>query len=82
MQRLRARGGLLAHIDAMLICEHPKIGPYRDAIRASIAKIAGISIDRVAVKATTAEGLGFIGREEGMAAMAIATVRLPLDSTS
>jgi 2-C-methyl-D-erythritol 4-phosphate cytidylyltransferase / 2-C-methyl-D-erythritol 2,4-cyclodiphosphate synthase len=82
MQRLRARGGMLAHVDAMLICEHPKIGPYRDAIRASIAKIAGISIDRVAVKATTAEGLGFIGREEGMAAMAIATVRLPLDSTS
>ncbi|HLH10305.1 MAG TPA: bifunctional 2-C-methyl-D-erythritol 4-phosphate cytidylyltransferase/2-C-methyl-D-erythritol 2,4-cyclodiphosphate synthase [Methylovirgula sp.] len=80
MQRLHARGGMLAHIDAMVICERPKIGPFRDAIRARIAEIAGIEIDRVAVKATTAERLGFIGREEGVAAMAIATVRLPSQS--
>ncbi len=76
--RLRARGGMLAHIDATLICERPKIGPFRDAIRARIAAIAGISLDRVALKATTSERLGFTGREEGMAAMAVATVRLPL----
>ncbi len=77
VEKLRARGGMLAHIDAMLIGERPKIGPYRDAIRASIAKIAGISETRVAVKATTSERLGSLGREEGIAALAIATVRLP-----
>ncbi|MGH6817590.1 MAG: bifunctional 2-C-methyl-D-erythritol 4-phosphate cytidylyltransferase/2-C-methyl-D-erythritol 2,4-cyclodiphosphate synthase [Methylovirgula sp.] len=78
VEKLRARGGMLAHIDAMIICERPKIGAYRDSIRARIAEIADISIDRVAVKATTSERLGYIGREEGIAAMAIATVRLPL----
>lgn len=77
-QRLRDRGGMVAHIDATLICERPKIGPHRDAIRASLAAITGTSIDRIAVKATTSEHLGFTGREEGMAALAIATVRLPL----
>ncbi len=78
LDKLRARGGMLAHIDAMLIGERPKIGPYRDAIRASIAKLADIAEDRVAVKATTSERLGALGREEGIAALAIATVRLPL----
>lgn len=78
MQRLRARGGILAHLDATLICERPKIGPHRDAIRQSLAAITGVAIERVAIKATTSEHLGFTGREEGMAAMAIATVRLPL----
>jgi 2-C-methyl-D-erythritol 4-phosphate cytidylyltransferase/2-C-methyl-D-erythritol 2,4-cyclodiphosphate synthase len=78
VNKLRDRGGMLAHIDATLICERPKIGPHREAIRAKIAEIAGISLDRVAIKATTSERLGFTGREEGIAAMAIATVRLPL----
>jgi 2-C-methyl-D-erythritol 4-phosphate cytidylyltransferase / 2-C-methyl-D-erythritol 2,4-cyclodiphosphate synthase len=78
VERLRARGGMLVHVDAMLICERPKIGPHRDAIRSKIAEILGISEDRVAVKATTSERLGFTGREEGIAAMAIATVRLPI----
>lgn len=78
VRKLRARGGMLVHIDATLICERPKIGPYRDAIRGRIAEIAGIAVDRVAVKATTSERLGFTGREEGIAALAIATVRLPL----
>jgi 2-C-methyl-D-erythritol 4-phosphate cytidylyltransferase/2-C-methyl-D-erythritol 2,4-cyclodiphosphate synthase len=78
VDKLRARGGMLAHIDATLICERPKIGPHREAIRAKLAEIAGISVDRVAVKATTSERLGFTGREEGIAAMAIATVRLPV----
>ncbi len=77
-QRLRDRGGMIAHIDATIICERPKVGPHRDAIRASLAAITGVSIERIAIKATTSEHLGFTGREEGMAAMAIATVRLPL----
>ncbi len=78
MQKLRARGGMIAHLDATLICERPKIGPHRDAIRESLAAITGVSVERIAIKATTSEHLGFTGREEGMAAMAIATVRLPL----
>jgi 2-C-methyl-D-erythritol 4-phosphate cytidylyltransferase/2-C-methyl-D-erythritol 2,4-cyclodiphosphate synthase len=73
-----ARGGVIAHIDATLVCERPKIGPHRDAIRASIAKIVEIPLDRVAIKATTSEGLGFTGREEGIASLAVATIRLPL----
>ncbi|HEY8033416.1 MAG TPA: 2-C-methyl-D-erythritol 2,4-cyclodiphosphate synthase, partial [Methylocella sp.] len=70
-------GGVIAHIDATLVCERPKIGPHRDAIRASIAKIVEIPLDRVAIKATTSEGLGFTGREEGIASLALATIRLP-----
>jgi 2-C-methyl-D-erythritol 4-phosphate cytidylyltransferase / 2-C-methyl-D-erythritol 2,4-cyclodiphosphate synthase len=77
-EAVRARGGMIAHIDATIVCERPKIGPHRDAIRESIAKIVRISLDRVAIKATTSERLGFTGREEGMASMALATVRLPL----
>ncbi|HEY6254865.1 MAG TPA: bifunctional 2-C-methyl-D-erythritol 4-phosphate cytidylyltransferase/2-C-methyl-D-erythritol 2,4-cyclodiphosphate synthase [Xanthobacteraceae bacterium] len=77
VDRLRARGGRIAHLDVNVICEAPRIGPYRDAMRARIADIAGIDIARVAVKATTSEKLGFIGRSEGMAAFATATVRLP-----
>jgi 2-C-methyl-D-erythritol 4-phosphate cytidylyltransferase / 2-C-methyl-D-erythritol 2,4-cyclodiphosphate synthase len=75
--RVAARGGRIAHLDATLLCEAPKLAPHRDAIRARIAAIAGIEISRVGVKATTTEGLGFIGRKEGMAAMATATLRLP-----
>ncbi|MGH6836129.1 MAG: bifunctional 2-C-methyl-D-erythritol 4-phosphate cytidylyltransferase/2-C-methyl-D-erythritol 2,4-cyclodiphosphate synthase [Methylocella sp.] len=76
--KARARGGVIAHIDATLVCERPKLGPHRDAIRASIAAIVEIPLDRVAIKATTSEGLGFTGREEGIAALAVATIRLPL----
>ena len=67
----------VAHIDATLICERPKVGPHRDAIRARIAEIMDLPLDRVAVKATTSERLGFTGRQEGIAALAMATVRLP-----
>ena len=74
---VRARGGLVAHVDATLICETPKIGPHRDRIRANLARLMGLALDRVAVKATTSERLGFTGRQEGVAAMALATVRLP-----
>ncbi len=72
-----ARGGMVAHLDGTLICEAPKIGPHREAMRARIADICGMPLGRVAVKATTSEGLGFTGRREGIAAMAIATIRLP-----
>lgn len=76
-ERVAARGGRIAHLDLTIVCEAPKIGPHRDAMRQSIARIAGIGIDRVAVKATTSEQLGFTGRREGIAAYATATVRLP-----
>ena len=76
-ERVRARGGMIAHLDLNIVAEAPKIGPHRDAMRAAIARIAGVTIDRVAVKATTSETLGFTGRREGIVAYATATVRLP-----
>ncbi len=72
-----ARGGQIAHLDATVLCEAPKIGLHAEAIRMNIAKISGIDVGRVALKATTTERLGFLGRGEGIAAMATATVRLP-----
>jgi len=75
--KVRACGGRIAHLDATVLCESPKLAPHRDAICAKIAAIAGIEPSRVSVKATTTEGLGFIGRREGIAAMATATLRLP-----
>ncbi len=74
--RVKARGGKLINVDVTMMCEAPKIGPHRDAMRARLAEILEIDIDRVAVKATTTEQLGFPGRREGIAAMASATVRL------
>ena len=70
-------GGCIAHVDLTLILERPKIGPHRDAMRARIAEILGIDSARVSVKATTTERLGFLGRGEGVAAQATATIRLP-----
>lgn len=72
-----ARGGVIAHLDVTLICERPKIGPHRGAMQARIADLLGLPLDRVSVKATTTEKLGFTGREEGIAAQAVATLRLP-----
>ena len=72
-----ARGGMITHCDVTLICEAPKIGPHRAAMKAALADILKISADRVSVKATTTEQLGFTGRREGIAALATATVRLP-----
>jgi 2-C-methyl-D-erythritol 4-phosphate cytidylyltransferase/2-C-methyl-D-erythritol 2,4-cyclodiphosphate synthase len=80
VERVAARGGRIAHLEVTLICERPKIGPLRDAMRARIAEITGLDISRVAVKATTSERLGFTGREEGIAATACATIRLPWDN--
>jgi 2-C-methyl-D-erythritol 4-phosphate cytidylyltransferase / 2-C-methyl-D-erythritol 2,4-cyclodiphosphate synthase len=78
-ERVRARDGRIAALDLTLLCEAPRIGMHRDAMRTRIAAIAGISPTRVAVKATTTERLGFLGRGEGIAALATATVRLPGD---
>ncbi len=80
IERVTARGGRIANLEVTLICERPKIGPLRDTMRARIAEISGVDISRVAVKATTSERLGFTGREEGIAATASATVRLPWSS--
>ena len=74
---LAERGGRIVHLDLTLICEAPRIGPHREAMVDSIARIAGIGRDRVSVKATTTEGLGFTGRREGIAAQAVATVEVP-----
>jgi len=76
-ERVRKRGGVIAHLDVTIVCEAPRISPHRDAMRARIADIANVAIDRVAVKATTSEKLGFTGRGEGIFAMATATIRLP-----
>jgi 2-C-methyl-D-erythritol 4-phosphate cytidylyltransferase/2-C-methyl-D-erythritol 2,4-cyclodiphosphate synthase len=72
-----AAGGRIVHLDLTLVCEAPRIGPHREAMIESIARIAGIGRDRVSVKATTTEGLGFTGRREGIAAQAVATVEVP-----
>jgi 2-C-methyl-D-erythritol 4-phosphate cytidylyltransferase/2-C-methyl-D-erythritol 2,4-cyclodiphosphate synthase len=76
-ERVRARGGVIANLDATVVCEAPRVSPHRDAMRERIAAIAGIAASRVAVKATTSEKLGFTGRGEGIVAMATATLRLP-----
>jgi 2-C-methyl-D-erythritol 4-phosphate cytidylyltransferase/2-C-methyl-D-erythritol 2,4-cyclodiphosphate synthase len=77
VDRVKARGGMVSHLDVAIVCEAPKINPRRDEMRARIAEIAGVSIDRVGVKATTNEKLGALGRAEGIAAYATATIRLP-----
>jgi len=71
------RGGVIAHADVTIICERPKVGPHRAAMADRIAQILGIDVGRVSVKATTTEQLGFTGRREGIAAQAVATIRLP-----
>jgi 2-C-methyl-D-erythritol 4-phosphate cytidylyltransferase/2-C-methyl-D-erythritol 2,4-cyclodiphosphate synthase len=72
-----ARGGRIDHVDVTIICEAPRIGPHKEAIRANIAHLLQLPPARVSIKATTTERLGFTGRGEGIAAQAIATVRLP-----
>lgn len=74
--RVAARGGRIANLDVTLLCEHPRIGPHSAAMRARIGEILGIGHDRVSIKATTMERMGFVGREEGMGALATATVIL------
>ncbi|KQM41286.1 bifunctional 2-C-methyl-D-erythritol 4-phosphate cytidylyltransferase/2-C-methyl-D-erythritol 2,4-cyclodiphosphate synthase [Sphingomonas sp. Leaf10] len=74
---VRAEGGIIDFVDLTLICEAPKIGPHRAAMRSRIADILGIGERQVSIKATTSERLGFTGRQEGIAAQAIATIRVP-----
>ena len=74
-----AQGGIIDHIDVTIICEAPKVGPHRQVMRERIAELLALSIGRVSVKATTTEQLGFTGRREGMAAQAVASVRLPVE---
>ncbi len=73
---LRDRGAILDHVDCTIIGEEPRIGPYRDAMRSRIADILGIGMDQVSIKATTTDGLGFTGRREGLAAQAVASIRM------
>jgi len=73
---LRARGAILDHVDCTIIAEAPKVSPYREAMRAKIASVLGLGIGQVSVKATTTEGLGFTGRREGIAAQAVASIRM------
>ncbi|MCU0888115.1 MAG: 2-C-methyl-D-erythritol 4-phosphate cytidylyltransferase [Rubritepida sp.] len=75
--RIAARGGVLANADVTLICERPKIGPHAAAMRARLAELLGVPVERVGVKATTTERLGFTGRGEGIAAQAAVSVLLP-----
>jgi 2-C-methyl-D-erythritol 4-phosphate cytidylyltransferase/2-C-methyl-D-erythritol 2,4-cyclodiphosphate synthase len=74
---IEARGGRIDHVDATIVCEAPRLAPHRDSIRASVAGLLRLPPARVSIKATTTERLGFTGRGEGMAAQAIATIRLP-----
>lgn len=72
------RGGMIDHVDCTVICEEPKIGPHRSAMRDSVAAILGLTVDQVSIKATTTEGLGFTGRREGIAAQAVANIRMEI----
>jgi 2-C-methyl-D-erythritol 4-phosphate cytidylyltransferase/2-C-methyl-D-erythritol 2,4-cyclodiphosphate synthase len=81
VQRVRARGGEIINVDLTLICEQPKIGPHREAMRKRLAAIMNLSLSRVAVKATTTEGLGFTGRGEGIAAQAAVSLKMPAETT-
>jgi 2-C-methyl-D-erythritol 4-phosphate cytidylyltransferase/2-C-methyl-D-erythritol 2,4-cyclodiphosphate synthase len=72
-----ARGGRIVNVDVTLVCERPKIKPHREAMRARLAQLLGLELSAVSVKATTMEGMGFTGREEGLAAQAVAMVELP-----
>ncbi|WP_019516776.1 bifunctional 2-C-methyl-D-erythritol 4-phosphate cytidylyltransferase/2-C-methyl-D-erythritol 2,4-cyclodiphosphate synthase [Sphingomonas sp. Mn802worker] len=74
---VEARGGRVTFVDLTIMCEAPKIGPHRPAMQARIGELLKLPIDRVSVKATTTERLGFTGRGEGIAAQAVATIRLP-----
>jgi len=77
---VRSLGGVIDHVDCTIIAEEPRVGPYRGAIQAQVAAILGVDLRQVSIKATTTEGLGFTGRREGMAAQAVASIRLPGDA--
>ncbi|MBW8732994.1 MAG: bifunctional 2-C-methyl-D-erythritol 4-phosphate cytidylyltransferase/2-C-methyl-D-erythritol 2,4-cyclodiphosphate synthase [Asticcacaulis sp.] len=77
VQLIVEKGGEIVNVDVTLICERPKVKPHREAMRARIADILGIAVERVSVKATTTEKMGFTGREEGLAAQAVCSVSMP-----
>jgi len=74
---IRAKGGDIVNVDVTLICERPKIKPHREAMRQRVADILSLPVDRVSIKATTTEKMGFTGREEGLAAQAVCLIHLP-----
>jgi 2-C-methyl-D-erythritol 4-phosphate cytidylyltransferase/2-C-methyl-D-erythritol 2,4-cyclodiphosphate synthase len=78
VELLRSRGAIIDHVDCTIIAEEPKVGPHRSAMRARVAEILGVRVDQVSIKATTTEGLGFAGRREGIAAHAVASIRMGL----
>ena len=80
-RRVQVRGGRIVNVDATLIAEQPKIYPHLAAMKQHIATALGIAVGKVGVKATTNEKMGFVGRQEGIAAMAVACVDLPEDPT-
>ena len=73
---IRDAGGIIDHVDCTLVAEEPRVGPHRPAMRCRIAEILGLDEAQVSVKATTTEGLGFTGRREGIAAQAVASIRM------
>jgi len=76
---IRDRGGVIDHVDCTVVCETPKVGPHRDAMRTRIAEIMQLKPTQVSIKATTTERLGFTGRGEGVAAQAVATIRMSVE---
>jgi 2-C-methyl-D-erythritol 2,4-cyclodiphosphate synthase len=76
-QQVNFLGGSIVNVDATIIAQQPKIGPYVDRMKENIAQALGLNVKKVGIKATTNEMMGFIGREEGIAAMAVASVHLP-----
>jgi 2-C-methyl-D-erythritol 4-phosphate cytidylyltransferase/2-C-methyl-D-erythritol 2,4-cyclodiphosphate synthase len=79
-RRIKALGGRIVNVDVTVLAEAPRIGPHRPAMQALIGEVLALSSDRIGIKATTTEGMGFTGRREGIAAMATATVMLPVAS--
>ncbi len=75
---VRQKGGIIDFVDCTVICEAPKVGPYRNSIRSRVAEVLGLPISCVSIKATTTERLGFAGRREGIAAQAVATIRMDI----
>jgi 2-C-methyl-D-erythritol 2,4-cyclodiphosphate synthase len=82
VERIEAHGFAVHNVDITVVAEQPKIGPHRDAIREVLARVLHIAIDAVSVKGKTNEGMGWIGRREGLACMAVATVTAPCSTTS
>lgn len=76
-EKVRQRNGIIDHMDVVLMCEEPRLTPHREAMRQRVAEIAALPLGKVSVKATTTEKLGFVGRQEGVAAQAAVSIRLP-----